>query len=265
MTDNNQQLDEHQLSTNSAVCDSYDHGQMLSATKLTPLHKLTLQKVDANYPKLQLGIAAVIFGILSIIITLLVCIIPPIEWLIKGSISIITILLALWVIRLIYLKACHVEFGVFSNEFVMRSGLFWISTTALPYTRLQHVNLSQGPLERKFNLITLKCFSAGSGEAEIDLPGLNATYAEHLRQHLLQQAAELQQASPIEQQTASDSPATNIEPVVELPKMAPPMLHTNNVVEGNDLESNELQNNVNDHEGNIPDSNNKRVDNNHAE
>ncbi|PKI08078.1 hypothetical protein CXF78_02295 [Shewanella sp. 11B5] len=98
-------------------------------------------------------------------------------------------ILAVVVIKLIHLKAHKITYGLFKHEMVFREGLFWVSTTALPYTRLQHVNLSQGPLERKYNLVTLKCFSAGSGLAEIDLPGLNADLAEHLRQHLLSQAA----------------------------------------------------------------------------
>lgn len=253
MTDNNQQLDEQHLfakqpNTSAMVSDNYDHGQILVTAQLTPLHQLTLQKVDVNYPKLQLGIASVILGLITLLITLLIFIIPPIGWLIKSIISIITMVLASGVIRLIYLKACQVEFGAFANEFVMRSGLFWISTTALPYTRLQHVNLSQGPLERKFNLITLKCYSAGSGEAEIDLPGLNAKYAEHLRQHLLQQAAEIQQTETAQQANAYAS-STPIKPPID----------KSPTIEKNSVEANKVD------VRSIPRSDDKLADNHHHE
>jgi hypothetical protein len=66
--------------------------------------------------------------------------------------------------------------------------------------------LTQGPIERKFGLHTLKCFSAGSGSAEIELPGLESRTAEKLRQHLLAKAG-------IASQTAHSHAAS--EPVYE--------------------------------------------------
>ncbi|WP_246028557.1 PH domain-containing protein [Shewanella atlantica] len=88
-----------------------------------------------------------------------------------------------------YLNAKAIGYAVCSHELVMQTGIFWVKRISLPYTRLQHISLSQGPLERKFYLRTLKCFSAGSGSAEIELPGLESKTAEKLRQHLLSMAA----------------------------------------------------------------------------
>ncbi|GGI77651.1 PH domain-containing protein [Shewanella gelidii] len=82
----------------------------------------------------------------------------------------------------------RLAFGVCQHELLLQKGIIWQQRISLPYTRLQHVSLSQGPIERRFQLSTLKCFSAGSGSAEIDLPGLEKSQAEQLRQHLLTQA-----------------------------------------------------------------------------
>ncbi|WP_051484367.1 PH domain-containing protein [Shewanella waksmanii] len=110
----------------------------------------------------------------------------------------ILVLLAIVTLMLIvlgcisYLRFCHaksIHFGVFEDELVMQKGVIWRKKTALPYSRLQHVTLSQGPIERHFAQHTLKCFSAGSGHAEISLPGINTTSAEPMRQHLLAKAA----------------------------------------------------------------------------
>ncbi|UJF23009.1 PH domain-containing protein [Shewanella sp. OMA3-2] len=155
----------------SANLEGYDHGNLLTPTELTSLQDLVLTKVDDNYPKLQLYVSAVIFSAIAIGISLLITLVSPLELFSKMLALSIIIALVIGLSRLTYLKALTVCYGVFKDEFIMRQGLFWISTTALPYTRLQHVNLSQGPLERKYQLITLKCFSAGSGEAEINLPG----------------------------------------------------------------------------------------------
>ncbi|QYJ86885.1 PH domain-containing protein [Shewanella mesophila] len=101
--------------------------------------------------------------------------------------------------------ALSLAYGAFEHEFVMQKGIVWHQKISLPYTRLQHVSLSQGPLERYFKQHTLKCFSAGSGSAEISLPGLNSDIAESLRQHLLAKAAAVRQAqqdvSPPEQES----------------------------------------------------------------
>ena len=99
--------------------------------------------------------------------------------------------------------ALSLAYGAFEHEFVMQKGILWHQKISLPYTRLQHVSLSQGPLERYFKQHTLKCFSAGSGSAEISLPGLNSDIAESLRQHLLAKAAAVRQT----QQEAHSTPS----------------------------------------------------------
>ncbi|GGP65081.1 hypothetical protein GCM10009347_33660 [Shewanella algicola] len=187
----------------AAELNHYQHGHILRPAQYIPLSRLALQAVDANYPKLQLIISITIAVLITLGITIFGLINPDIPTSVTLSILPGYALLAVIIIKLIHMKAKRIAYGVFEHELVFREGLFWVSTTALPYTRLQHVNLSQGPAERKFDLVSLKCFSAGSGVAEIDLPGLNAELAEHLRQHLLAKAAASHQ--PIIEQPENDS------------------------------------------------------------
>ena len=72
------------------------------------------------------------------------------------------------------------------------------------------MSLSQGPLQRHFNLFTLKCFSAGSGSAEIELPGIEQHTAEHLRQHLLAQAAKAHLTDPQQADTELSDDQTEV-------------------------------------------------------
>ncbi|WP_076410336.1 PH domain-containing protein [Shewanella sp. UCD-KL12] len=106
-----------------------------------------------------------------------------------------------------YAHAKSIGYGVCENELLMQKGVIWFKRVSLPYTRLQHISLSQGPIERKFGLHTLKCFSAGSGSAEIELPGLESRTAEKLRQHLLAKAGIASQTvnSPQAQELAAES------------------------------------------------------------
>lgn len=82
-------------------------------------------------------------------------------------------------------QAEAMAYGVCEYGILLREGLWWQSHTAMPASRLQHVSLSQGPLQRHFGLTSLRCYSAGSSAAEVSLPGLDIEVAEALRQHLL--------------------------------------------------------------------------------
>ncbi|WP_394131266.1 PH domain-containing protein [Shewanella maritima] len=178
----------HQLDTDDLDTE-YDFGEAQSQQNWVPLAELSLQRNDPNYPKSILTISIMISSAILIAIFAILTLAKPAPFNVAVIIAISTTLIATAIVSLIYAISKRVFYGVFEHEFVMREGLFWIATTSLPYTRLQHVNISQGPLERHFNLVSLKCFSAGSGSAEIDLPGINAEQAVHLRQHILHCAA----------------------------------------------------------------------------
>lgn len=72
-----------------------------------------------------------------------------------------------------------------SRVFETRSGLLFQVTRLLPLTRLQHVDLHRGPIERAFGLASLVLHTAGTHDASIRVPGLDASEAEQLRDHLV--------------------------------------------------------------------------------
>lgn len=67
-----------------------------------------------------------------------------------------------------------------------RSGLLFQVTQLLPLSRLQHVDLHRGPLERAFGLASLIMHTAGTHEARITIPGLDAAEAVRLRDQLIE-------------------------------------------------------------------------------
>lgn len=68
----------------------------------------------------------------------------------------------------------------------IRSGLLFRRTRLLPLSRLQHVDLERGPLERRFGLASLILHTAGTHSANITIPGLSADDAVKLRDHLVE-------------------------------------------------------------------------------
>ena len=67
----------------------------------------------------------------------------------------------------------------------LRSGILFQVSRLLPLTRLQHVDLRRGPLERAFGLASLALHTAGTREATLHIPGLDAREAARLRDHLI--------------------------------------------------------------------------------
>lgn len=56
--------------------------------------------------------------------------------------------------------------------------------TVVPYVRVQHVDVSRGPLERALGLSSVVVYTAGSRGADVTVPGLSPDRADRLQQRL---------------------------------------------------------------------------------
>lgn len=77
-----------------------------------------------------------------------------------------------------------------THDIVFRTGLFWRKTTVLPFNRIQHAEVTHGPLQRRFGLATLKFFTAGGASVDLSIAGLRAQEAEALREDILRRSAD---------------------------------------------------------------------------
>ena len=60
----------------------------------------------------------------------------------------------------------------------------------VPRSRVQHIDVSQGPIERSYGLATLSIHTAGTEYSKVDLPGLGHSVALTVRDALLPKGAE---------------------------------------------------------------------------
>ncbi|MEZ5694523.1 MAG: PH domain-containing protein [Altererythrobacter sp.] len=63
-------------------------------------------------------------------------------------------------------------------------GLLFRSDTVVPFGRVQHIDVHQGPLERAFGLSTLTVHTAGTHNASVHLPGLASDGAVAMREEI---------------------------------------------------------------------------------
>jgi membrane protein YdbS with pleckstrin-like domain len=79
----------------------------------------------------------------------------------------------------------HSAYRLDRDGIEIRRGVLWRGVANVPRSRIQHTDVSQGPLERNFELSTLHVFTAGTANSEVTLPGLEHERALRIRNHLL--------------------------------------------------------------------------------
>lgn len=67
----------------------------------------------------------------------------------------------------------------------IRQGVIWRSETSVPKSRVQHTDVSQGPIQRSFGIATLTIHTAGTQSASVPLAGLSHADALAIRDHLI--------------------------------------------------------------------------------
>jgi hypothetical protein len=67
-------------------------------------------------------------------------------------------------------------------------GLVWRRVISVPRSRVQHTDVEQGPLQRRYGLATLVIHTAGKDEAKVQLSGLRHATALLVRDFLIHEA-----------------------------------------------------------------------------
>lgn len=101
----------------------------------------------------------------------------------------ITVALMAWLLWLIPQQVKLLQWQETEDEFIIARGRFFHTFTVVPYGRIQFVDVTQGPIARRFGLKTLVLNTAASS-TDASLPGLEAAQADELRERLTVKARE---------------------------------------------------------------------------
>lgn len=75
------------------------------------------------------------------------------------------------------------------HDINFRKGWFWKSLTSIPFNRVQHCEVKQGPVESMLKLSSLKVYTAGGGSSDMTIRGLDPETAKELRTYVTKVAA----------------------------------------------------------------------------
>ena len=145
----------------------------MDGDELTPLHP--------NYVKVvRLGtlVLALPFVVAALILEF-AGILP------RGAFLVPVLLLAIWLIVRAPLRRYHARgFQMGADRLRVVRGLIFRSDTVVPFGRVQHIDVHQGPIERGYGLATLVLHTAGNHNASVSLPGLGHDDAMAMREEI---------------------------------------------------------------------------------
>lgn len=78
------------------------------------------------------------------------------------------------------------KFGIRELDIIFQKGFFFFKETVIPFKRIQHVEIKQGPVLRLLNLYSLKLYTAGASTGDLVISGLHLNVAEKLKAKVLQ-------------------------------------------------------------------------------
>lgn len=109
------------------------------------------------------------------------------------------IILAIFFLIYSFLQYRKFFFYVSGDNFVIEKGVLRQEKINVPFARIQTVNTKQNIIQRILNLVGLKVDTAGSVAQEIQIPALSKTYAQELRDFLMEKRYEYQEEEGTEE------------------------------------------------------------------
>ena len=79
----------------------------------------------------------------------------------------------------------HTRYRVNGELIEIERGVVFRESIAIPRSRVQHLDVSQGPMMRRHGLGQLAIYTAGTEYSQVTLPGLTFEIAQSLRDRLL--------------------------------------------------------------------------------
>ena len=97
--------------------------------------------------------------------------------------AIMTVILAI-TLAILPRQARSIGYRLREDDLVFRRGILWQRFVAVPYGRMQLVDITHGPLDRGFGIAQLKFVTAAAATG-VTIPGLEQQTAERLRDQLV--------------------------------------------------------------------------------
>ena len=165
----------------------FDNDQIMVGA-LPSIDNLIFQSLERDYLKVSM-IASAIFSLIFIVGASILLFFLRDELPFAGKIAIAggAFILSTMILWLTYKGYQFKKYALRQRDIVFQSGYVFRSQTVVPFNRIQHCEINQGPIDRLFDLASLKIFTAGGSYSDLSIPGLHMQTAEDLKHFIIKQ------------------------------------------------------------------------------
>lgn len=170
----------------AAAPASLDHGTYTKLIQPRSANRLELERglwhqISRKYLWVQLISSGIVLAIVAVVMIVLAGFLHQTWALIPGA---IVAVILIWTMAILPRQVRAVGYQLREDDLVFRRGILWQRMVAVPYGRMQLVDITHGPLDRGFGIAQLK-FVTAAATTGVTIPGLEQTTAETLRDHLV--------------------------------------------------------------------------------
>lgn len=102
------------------------------------------------------------------------------------------------VVRIVFINLAYPwkGYAVRERDVLYQSGLIWRKLVVIPFSRIQHGELSEGIVDRQFGLAKLRLYTAGGSSSDLSIPAIPKEEAERLREFIMKRVIEESEDAP---------------------------------------------------------------------
>ncbi len=161
----------------------YHPNPQVQVEDLPSIDQINFTGIDPRYKKVSIITVSIILGILAALYV-------GAGWIVERMLFEMPILglviagFALVGLPWVYLVIKDFEntgYAIRENDLVYKEGVIFKSTIVVPFNRVQHCEVSQGPISRMMGLSSLTVYTAGGSSSDVSIDGLDKDIAAKLK------------------------------------------------------------------------------------
>ncbi|MFT6334817.1 MAG: membrane protein YdbS with pleckstrin-like domain [Halioglobus sp.] len=160
--------------------------EQISPLELPQMATLEYSPLEKNLLKADI-VWSILFFAIAFIVSMVLRFVFEVEWMIDYGMFIWLGLAILMIISIVFVynEFQKKSYAIRQKDIVYNSGLFWQSSIVIPFNRVQHCEVSQGPIARFYNLAELKIFTAGGASSDLSISGLSPESAARIKDFIV--------------------------------------------------------------------------------
>jgi len=151
---------------------------------LPSANELHFNGLETHYRRLQYIISVLVTTVVLVGLVILFWLVSIPIWI---SVSAISFWLFIGLLQLLVITKGfeHKGYAIRTRDLVYKTGWLYKKQITVPFSRIQHVDIKQGILERRYKLSKLNLYTAGGASSDLTIPGINLKDAKRFKSFIL--------------------------------------------------------------------------------